>query len=89
MVKVKNKNNFPLVVNLNEGRSLHLAPLGEDSIKEEDFEAPDLQSKIKRKLVEVTSKPVKKVEVKEEPVKDAEQSSVIPKHKIKKEEGDK
>ncbi len=61
MYTIKNQNNFPLVVNLTKDRSIHLAPLAEDLVEDKDFDSPDLQSKIKRKMIMVTSKPVVKV----------------------------
>ncbi|MDF2615349.1 MAG: hypothetical protein K0Q47_4 [Sedimentibacter sp.] len=85
MVKVKNKNNFPLVINLKKGRSVHLPPFGEVEIPDEDSKSPDLLTKIKRKMIEELTSTPQKAEVKE-----AEESAQFtPKQKIKKEEVDK
>ncbi len=86
MYEIKNPNNFPLTINLKGDASIHLGPFEQNKeIKEEDFGAPDLQTKIKRKLVTVTSRPVVKEEVKEEIKQHS--SSPVPNKKIKKEEG--
>lgn len=95
MVKVKNKNNFPLVINLNNNRSIHIAPFQEVDIEDKDINSPDLLTKIKRKIIEdVTPKPIKKVEevketAKEDIKEDAVHQFTTPKQKIKKEEVDK
>jgi hypothetical protein len=92
MIKIKNKYNFPLIINLNECRSVHIAPFAEIDIEDKDSNAPDLLSKIKRKIIEeVTSKSIKKVEEVKETVKEIDTANqfTTQKQKIKKEEVDK
>ena len=61
MYKIRNNEKFLIVVNLKQGRSKHLLAFESCNIDDNQYDSPDLQTKIKRKLISVIEKPNIKV----------------------------